>query len=188
MESSALEQAMAGQDGLVHAAGFAGELFSTDRGHIRGGDLEIPVVDQRVSFLGAEQLARKSRRVHQAILTCHCLFQCAGRLHPAVAPYRHAGAMPRLDQRRHRGHVELSVELEPDGAGPPGFCYHGVGVIVPVVLDGSPAERLHGERGRLAEDNSTRRADRLEPVEEEPPSGHELHGIHPWGHVQRVDP
>jgi imidazolonepropionase-like amidohydrolase len=51
--ASALEQAAAGQDGVVHAAGFAGELFSAEERDtlVRDGDLQLATAE--VATVGA---------------------------------------------------------------------------------------------------------------------------------------
>jgi imidazolonepropionase-like amidohydrolase len=51
--ASALEQAMAGQDGVVHAAGFAGELFTAEERDTLVNDGNLQVATANVATVGA---------------------------------------------------------------------------------------------------------------------------------------
>lgn len=51
--TSALEQALAGQDGLVHAAGFAGELFTAEERDTLVNDGNLQVATAEVATVGA---------------------------------------------------------------------------------------------------------------------------------------
>ena len=96
-----------------------------------------------------------------------------------MAPDRHPGPVGGLGQQADRHAVELGVELEPHRPGLAGRRDDGLGVVAAVVLDRGPAQPLHRERGRLPVDHAAVGLHRPEAVEEEAPTGHQLHRIDP---------